>query len=101
MQMRFSPLILAALLQIAGNDGAPSPSAASAPIPARGGAVAAMYDGFVQGSFSLISARTTAAAGTPAAYKHALVTRYVSERLAWLSNHPRSGLRATAYHMTA
>jgi chitosanase len=64
--------------------------------------VAVVYDSFIQGSWGLISGRTTRAVGEPAAAgEKAWVKRYVSERLAWLENHSRSDLRATAYRMHA
>ncbi len=63
---------------------------------------AGVYDGFVQGSWKAMRDRTAAQVGdVAAAGERRWVATYVATRHAWLANHSRADLRATAYRMDA
>lgn len=63
-------------------------------------AVALVYDGHVQGSWSLLRDRTLQQAGPPTLIgEHDWVARYIALRRDWLANHPRKDLRKTVYRM--
>jgi chitosanase len=64
--------------------------------------VAVVYDSTVHGSWGTIRGRTDAACGTiAAAGERAWISRYVTERRAWLAGHSRRDLRGTVYRMDA
>jgi len=64
--------------------------------------VAVVYDSSVHGSWKLIRDRTVARSGTLTALgEKDWITAYVNTRHAWLTTHPRSDLRKTAYRMEA
>lgn len=64
--------------------------------------VAVVYDSTVHGSWKAIRDRTIAKAGSLSALgEKNWIKAYVNTRHAWLSTHPRSDLRKTAYRMEA
>lgn len=64
--------------------------------------VAVVYDSTVHGSWKAMRDRTTAQSGEPEQLgERKWITAYVNTRRAWLTAHPRSDLRKTAYRMEA
>ena len=62
--------------------------------------VAVVYDSTVHGSWEKIRDRTNLACGkVSAAGERPWISRYVTERRAWLAGHSRPDLRATVYRM--
>lgn len=63
---------------------------------------AVVYDSTVHGSWKAMRDRTMAQSGSLAALgEKKWIVAYVATRRAWLTNHPRSDLRKTAYRMEA
>jgi chitosanase len=63
---------------------------------------AVVYDSTVHGSWKAMRDRTIAHSGSLAALgEKKWITAYVNTRRAWLTGHPRSDLRKTAYRMEA
>ncbi|PKO40856.1 MAG: chitosanase [Betaproteobacteria bacterium HGW-Betaproteobacteria-6] len=63
---------------------------------------AVVYDSTVHGSWKAMRDRTMAQSGSLSALgEKKWVTAYVATRRAWLTSHPRSDLRKTAYRMDA
>lgn len=64
--------------------------------------VAVVYDSTVHGSWKAMRDRTNAQSGKPEQLgERKWITAYVNTRRAWLTAHPRSDLRKTAYRMEA
>lgn len=61
--------------------------------------MAAVYDGFVHGSWAAMRNRANAHGALAAVGEPAWIDAYVTERRNWLANHNRADLRATTYRM--